>query len=107
MERFTEEMLAEPGIATDGRLTECSPPINEEERGDEPDQSGNSASSREGSELRLSSVHALGKTQPRRDAKPIMAGAKGVYIWDTEGRMSLDGFGGLYCVNMGWMHGDS
>ncbi|WP_430691757.1 hypothetical protein [Mesorhizobium captivum] len=30
-----------------------------------------------------------------------MAGAEGVYIWDTEGRKSLDGFGGLYCVNMG------
>jgi L-2,4-diaminobutyrate transaminase len=32
----------------------------------------------------------------------IMAGAEGVYIWDTEGRKSLDGFGGLYCVNMGY-----
>ncbi|MCO5965432.1 aminotransferase [Sinorhizobium meliloti] len=41
--------------------------------------------------------HSRGETPNR-----IMAGAEGVYIWDTEGRKSLDGFGGLYCVNMGY-----
>ncbi|RWC01610.1 aminotransferase [Mesorhizobium sp.] len=41
--------------------------------------------------------HSRGETPNR-----IMAGAEGVYIWDTEGRRSLDGFGGLYCVNMGY-----
>jgi L-2,4-diaminobutyrate transaminase len=41
--------------------------------------------------------HSRGETPNR-----IMAGAEGVYLWDTEGRRSLDGFGGLYCVNMGY-----
>ncbi|RWI16724.1 aminotransferase [Mesorhizobium sp.] len=41
--------------------------------------------------------HSRGETPNR-----VMAGAEGVYIWDTEGRKSLDGFGGLYCVNMGY-----
>ncbi|MUZ75505.1 aminotransferase class III-fold pyridoxal phosphate-dependent enzyme [Agrobacterium vitis] len=41
--------------------------------------------------------HSRGETPNR-----IMAGAEGVYIWDTEGKKSLDGFGGLYCVNMGY-----
>ncbi|UCI31827.1 aminotransferase [Mesorhizobium sp. B4-1-4] len=41
--------------------------------------------------------HSRGETPNR-----IMAGAEGVYIWDTDGRKSLDGFGGLYCVNMGY-----
>ncbi|WP_028734409.1 aminotransferase [Rhizobium leguminosarum] len=41
--------------------------------------------------------HSRGETPNR-----VMAGADGVYIWDTEGRKSLDGFGGLYCVNMGY-----
>jgi L-2,4-diaminobutyrate transaminase len=41
--------------------------------------------------------HSRGETPNR-----IMAGADGVYIWDSDGRRSLDGFGGLYCVNMGY-----
>ncbi|RWI83854.1 MAG: aminotransferase class III-fold pyridoxal phosphate-dependent enzyme [Mesorhizobium sp.] len=41
--------------------------------------------------------HSRGETPNR-----IIAGGEGVYIWDTEGRRSLDGFGGLYCVNMGY-----
>ncbi len=41
--------------------------------------------------------HSRGETPNR-----IMAGAEGVYLWDTEGRKSLDGFGGLYCVNLGY-----
>ena len=32
----------------------------------------------------------------------IIEGAKGVYITDSEGRRLLDGFGGLYCVNVGY-----
>lgn len=32
----------------------------------------------------------------------IIARGEGVYIWDTEGRKLLDGFGGLYCVNVGY-----
>ena len=32
----------------------------------------------------------------------IIDGAKGVYITDSEGRRLLDGFGGLYCVNVGY-----
>ncbi|HKY94861.1 MAG TPA: aminotransferase [Kiloniellales bacterium] len=32
----------------------------------------------------------------------IIAGAKGVHIVDRDGRRYLDGFGGLYCVNVGY-----
>jgi L-2,4-diaminobutyrate transaminase len=32
----------------------------------------------------------------------IIARAEGVHIWDTQGRKFLDGFGGLYCVNVGY-----
>ncbi|MEM8569870.1 MAG: aminotransferase [Pseudomonadota bacterium] len=32
----------------------------------------------------------------------IITGGKGVYIYDNEGRTLLDGFGGLYCVNVGY-----
>jgi L-2,4-diaminobutyrate transaminase len=32
----------------------------------------------------------------------IIARGEGVYIYDTEGRKLLDGFGGLYCVNVGY-----
>ena len=32
----------------------------------------------------------------------IIEGAKGVYIVDADGRRYLDGFGGLYCVNVGY-----
>jgi L-2,4-diaminobutyrate transaminase len=32
----------------------------------------------------------------------IIEGAKGVHIFDSEGRRYLDGFGGLYCVNVGY-----
>ncbi|WP_018240781.1 aminotransferase [Ensifer sp. BR816] len=41
--------------------------------------------------------HSRGETPNR-----IMAGAEGVYMWDTAGNKFLDGFGGLYCVNMGY-----
>jgi len=32
----------------------------------------------------------------------IIARAEGVYIYDSQGRKLLDGFGGLYCVNVGY-----
>ncbi|WP_428032076.1 aspartate aminotransferase family protein [Ancylobacter sp.] len=41
--------------------------------------------------------HARGE-MPNR----IITGAEGVYIVDREGRRSLDAFGGLYCVNVGY-----
>lgn len=41
--------------------------------------------------------HARGETPNR-----IITGGEGVYIVDREGRRSLDAFGGLYCVNVGY-----
>ena len=43
------------------------------------------------------SAHARGETPNR-----IISSAEGVYITDTMGRRSLDAFGGLYCVNVGY-----
>jgi L-2,4-diaminobutyrate transaminase len=42
-------------------------------------------------------AHARGDT-PRR----MIEGGDGVYIYDREGRRSLDAFAGLYCVNIGY-----
>jgi L-2,4-diaminobutyrate transaminase len=42
-------------------------------------------------------AHARGETPNR-----IIAGGEGVYITDTNGRVSLDAFAGLYCVNVGY-----
>ena len=42
-------------------------------------------------------MHARGETPNR-----IMAGAEGVFVFDTAGRRSLDAFAGLYCVNVGY-----
>ncbi|WP_282950323.1 MULTISPECIES: aminotransferase class III-fold pyridoxal phosphate-dependent enzyme [unclassified Sphingopyxis] len=42
-------------------------------------------------------AHARGETPNR-----IMAGGKGVFVTDREGRTSLDAFAGLYCVNVGY-----
>lgn len=42
-------------------------------------------------------AHARGETPHR-----IIEGGSGVYITDAEGRTSLDGFAGLYCVNVGY-----
>ena len=41
--------------------------------------------------------HARGESPAR-----IVTGASGVYIEDREGKKSLDGFAGLYCVNVGY-----
>ncbi|MCK1411540.1 aminotransferase class III-fold pyridoxal phosphate-dependent enzyme [Bradyrhizobium sp. CW4] len=41
--------------------------------------------------------HSRGETPNR-----IMVGAEGVYIWDSESRERLAGFGGLYFVNIGY-----
>lgn len=41
--------------------------------------------------------HANGESPNR-----IITGGEGVYIWDTEGRRTLDAFAGLYCVNVGY-----
>ncbi len=41
--------------------------------------------------------HAEGETPNR-----IVTGGEGVYIWDDDGRRSLDAFAGLYCVNVGY-----
>ncbi len=41
--------------------------------------------------------HAHGTTPCR-----IMCKGEGVYVTDSEGRRSLDAFGGLYCVNVGY-----
>jgi L-2,4-diaminobutyrate transaminase len=41
--------------------------------------------------------HARGMTPNR-----IITSAEGVYITDSEGHRSLDGFAGLYCVNVGY-----
>jgi L-2,4-diaminobutyrate transaminase len=42
-------------------------------------------------------AHARGETPTR-----IMTGGHGVHVEDREGRRSLDGFAGLYCVNVGY-----
>ncbi|WP_117195852.1 aspartate aminotransferase family protein [Rhizobium terrae] len=42
-------------------------------------------------------AHARGESPTR-----IISGGEGVYITDTTGRRSLDAFGGLYCVNVGY-----
>jgi L-2,4-diaminobutyrate transaminase len=42
-------------------------------------------------------THARGETPNR-----IMTGGEGVYVFDSEGRRSLDAFAGLYCVNVGY-----
>ncbi|MGM0586054.1 MAG: aminotransferase class III-fold pyridoxal phosphate-dependent enzyme, partial [Pseudomonadota bacterium] len=42
-------------------------------------------------------AHARGESPNR-----IVTGGQGVYIEDREGRKSLDGFAGLYCVNVGY-----
>ncbi|WP_340109716.1 aspartate aminotransferase family protein [Pikeienuella sp. HZG-20] len=44
-----------------------------------------------------SGQHARGES-PRR----VITGGEGVYIVDSEGGRSLDGFAGLYCVNVGY-----
>lgn len=41
--------------------------------------------------------HARGDSPNR-----IITGGQGVYITDRHGKRSLDGFGGLYCVNVGY-----
>lgn len=42
-------------------------------------------------------MHARGESATR-----VMASGNGVYITDTTGKTSLDGFAGLYCVNVGY-----
>lgn len=42
-------------------------------------------------------AHARGESPTR-----TIANGEGVYITDTNGRRSLDAFGGLYCVNVGY-----
>ncbi len=42
-------------------------------------------------------AHARGETPAR-----IVTGGEGVHIVDREGKRSLDGFAGLYCVNVGY-----
>lgn len=42
-------------------------------------------------------AHARGETPSR-----IISTGKGVYIKDREGKESMDGFAGLYCVNVGY-----
>lgn len=42
-------------------------------------------------------MHARGDSPQR-----IIAGGDGVYVTDIAGRKSLDGFAGLYCVNVGY-----
>ena len=42
-------------------------------------------------------AHARGETPQR-----IVTGGEGVYIADRNGKRSLDGFAGLYCVNVGY-----
>jgi L-2,4-diaminobutyrate transaminase len=42
-------------------------------------------------------AHARGETANR-----IITSAEGVYISDSQGQRSLDGFAGLYCVNVGY-----
>jgi len=42
-------------------------------------------------------AHASGETPSR-----IIRGGKGIHIWDTEGKKTLDAFAGLYCVNVGY-----
>ena len=41
--------------------------------------------------------HARGETPTR-----VVTGGSGVYIEDRDGKRSLDGFAGLYCVNVGY-----
>jgi L-2,4-diaminobutyrate transaminase len=42
-------------------------------------------------------THAHGESPNR-----IMEGGKGVYVFDRDGKRSLDAFAGLYCVNVGY-----
>jgi L-2,4-diaminobutyrate transaminase len=42
-------------------------------------------------------THARGESPNR-----IMTGGSGVFVWDRDGRKSLDAFAGLYCVNVGY-----
>ncbi len=42
-------------------------------------------------------AHAHGETPNR-----VITGGEGVYIVDRDGKKSLDAFGGLYCVNVGY-----
>ena len=42
-------------------------------------------------------AHAHGDTPSR-----IIRGGKGIHIWDTDGKKTLDAFAGLYCVNVGY-----
>jgi len=42
-------------------------------------------------------AHAHGETPNR-----IIRGGKGIYIWDTDDKKTLDAFAGLYCVNVGY-----
>jgi len=42
-------------------------------------------------------THARGESPTR-----VVSGGEGVYIEDRNGRRSLDAFGGLYCVNVGY-----
>ncbi len=42
-------------------------------------------------------MHARGESPQR-----IVVGGEGVYVTDNNGRKSLDGFAGLYCVNVGY-----
>lgn len=42
-------------------------------------------------------AHAHGETPSR-----IIRGGKGIHIWDTDGKKTLDAFAGLYCVNVGY-----
>ena len=42
-------------------------------------------------------THARGESPSR-----IMTGGSGVFVWDRDGRKSLDAFAGLYCVNVGY-----
>lgn len=42
-------------------------------------------------------AHAHGETPSR-----IIRGGKGIYIWDTDDKKTLDAFAGLYCVNVGY-----
>ena len=41
-------------------------------------------------------------TQLHAEGSRIITRAEGVYLWDSDGTRMLDGFAGLWCVNMGY-----
>ena len=44
----------------------------------------------------------LGQFVRKEAPQVVMTGGEGVYVYDSNGNKLLDGFAGLYCVNIGY-----